>query len=137
PGRVIAVAIFAFSPLAVYFTRAALLDNIVTPWLLASFWFAASPRRSVRAAVASAVCFSAATLTKETALLYLPAVLLLIWQRSDRRNRRFTLGLFGATLFLICAMYPLFALVKNELLIGPGHVSLEWAVRWQLFGRTG
>jgi hypothetical protein len=65
------------------------------------------------------------------------AVVLLIWQRSDRRNRRFTFGLFGATLLLICAMYPLFALVKNELMVGPGHVSLEWAVRWQLFDRTG
>ena len=136
-GRVLAVAIFAFSPLAVYFTRAALLDNIVTPWLLASFWFAASPRRSVRGAVLSAVAFSVATLTKETALLYLPAVLVLLWQFSDRRNRRFTLGLFGATFFLICLMYPMFALIKNEMMIGPGHVSMEWAIRWQLFERTG
>ncbi|MFD0331989.1 hypothetical protein ACFQZC_37005 [Streptacidiphilus monticola] len=30
-GRVLAVLLFALSPLAVYFTRAALLDNIVTP----------------------------------------------------------------------------------------------------------
>lgn len=136
-GRVLAVAMFSFSPLAVYFTRAALLDNIVTPWLLASFWFAASPRRSVRGAVFSAVAFCVAVLTKETALLYLPAVLLLLWQFSDRRNRRFTLGLFGATFFLICLMYPMFALIKNELFIGPGHVSMEWAIRWQLFERTG
>jgi hypothetical protein len=136
-GRVLAVLIFSFSPLAVYFTRAALLDNVVTPWLLASFWFAASPRRSVRGAVFSAVAFSVATLTKETALLYLPAVLMLLWQFSDRRNRRFTVGLFGATFFLICLMYPMFALIKNELMIGPGHVSMEWAIRWQLFERTG
>jgi Dolichyl-phosphate-mannose-protein mannosyltransferase len=136
-GRVLAVLIFALSPLAVYFTRAALLDNVVTPWLIASFFFAASPRRSVRGAAASAACLAAAVLSKETALLYLPAVVLLLVQHTDRRNRRFALTMFASWFFVICAAYPLYALIKNELLIGPGHVSLEWAVRWQLFGRTG
>ena len=136
-GAALGVAIFAFSPLAVYFTRAALLDNIVTPWLLAAFFFAASPRSSVRGAVASGFCLAMAVLTKETALLYLPAVLLMLWQHTDRRNRRFCLGLFGAVFVLLCVGYPVYAMLKNELLIGPGHVSLEWAVRWQLFDRTG
>jgi hypothetical protein len=136
-GGALAVAIFALSPLAVYFTRAALLDNVVTPWLVAAFVFAASPRRSVRGAVASAGCLATAVLTKETALLYLPAVVLLLWQHTDRRNRRFTLSLFAACFVLICATFPLYALIKNELLVGPGHVSLEWAVRWQLFERKG
>jgi hypothetical protein len=136
-GAVLGVAIFAVSPLAVYFTRAALLDNIVTPWLLGAFFFAASPRSSVRGAVASGLCLAMAVLTKETALLYLPAVLLTLWMHTDRRTRRFCFGLFAAIFVLLCAGYPVFALLKNELLIGPGHVSLEWAVRWQLFDRTG
>ena len=133
----LAVAIFAFSPLSVYFTRAALLDNIVTPWLVAAFFFAASPRRSAVAAVAAGLTCAVAVLTKETALLYLPAVLLLLWMNADRRNRRFTLTLFLSFFALLVALYPTYALVKNELLTGPGHVSLEWAVRWQLFERTG
>lgn len=137
PGAALGVAIFAFSPLSVYFTRAALLDNVVTPWLLAAFFFAASPRSSVRGAAASGLCLAGAVLTKETALLYLPAVVLTLWQFTDRRTRRFCFGLFGAIFVLICAGYPVYALLKNELLIGPGHVSLEWAVRWQLFERTG
>jgi 4-amino-4-deoxy-L-arabinose transferase-like glycosyltransferase len=131
------VVIFALSPLSVYFTRAALLDNIVTPWLLAAFFFAASPRASVRGAAASGVCLAMAVLTKETALLYLPAVLLTLWMHTDRRTRRFCLGFFGAVFLLLCLGYPVYAMLKNELLIGPGHVSMEWAVRWQLFGRTG
>jgi hypothetical protein len=136
-GAILGVAIFAFSPLSVYFTRAGLLDNIVTPWLLAAFFFAASPRSSVRGAVASGFCLAIAVLTKETALLYLPAVVLMLWQHTDRRTRRFCFGLFGAVFVLLCVGYPVFALLKNELFIGPGHVSLEWAVRWQLFDRTG
>ena len=136
-SAVLAVLLFSLSPLALYFTRAALLDNVVTPWLLAAFLIAAAPRRSLLGAAASAACMAVAVLTKETALLYLPAVLVLFLQRADRRNRRFTLTLFTTVFVLLCAAYPLYALTKNELLAGPGHVSLEWAVRWQLFDRTG
>jgi hypothetical protein len=133
----VAVAMFSLSPLAVYFQRTALLDNIVTPWLLAAFWFAASPRRSTWAAAGCASAFAVAVLTKETALLFMPALLLLFWQFSDRRNRRFTTTMLMAVMSLSGLTYPLYALLKHELLIGPGHVSLEWAIKWQLFGRTG
>ena len=136
-AAVLSVLIFALSPLAVYFTRTALLDNIVTPWLLGAFLLAASPRRSVAAAAGSATCMAVAVLSKETALLYLPAVLVLFFQTADRRNRRFTLSVFLTLFVLLCAAYPTYALIKDELLQGPGHVSLEWAVRWQLFERTG
>ena len=132
-----AVLLFALSPLAVYFTRSALLDNIVTPWLLAAFFLAAAPSRAMRAAAGSAACFAVAVLTKETALLFLPALALLFWQHADPRNRRFTIALFGSTLVLVGALYPLYALVKSELFAGPGHVSLQWAIRWQLFERVG
>ncbi len=134
---VLAVLLFCLSPLAVYFTRAALLDNVVTPWLLAAFLIAAAPRRSLLGAASSGACMAVAVLSKETALLYLPAVLVLFLQRADRRNRRFTVSLFTTVFVLLCAAYPIYALTKNELLQGTGHVSLEWAVRWQLFDRTG
>lgn len=137
PAAVLAVLLFALSPLAVYFTRTALLDNIVTPWLLAAFYLAASPRRSLRSAAGGAACFAVAVLSKETALLFLPALALLFWQCADRRNRRFGVTVFATTLLVLVSAYPAYALIKNELFQGPGHVSLEWAVRWQLFDRQG
>lgn len=133
----LAVCIMSLSPLAVYFQRTALLDNLVTPWLLAAFFFAASPRRSIWAAAASAGCFAIAVLSKETALLFMPALVLLFWQRTDRRNRKFTLTTFTAVVSLLGMLYPLYALIKNELWAGPDHVSLQWAIQWQLFQRTG
>jgi hypothetical protein len=133
----IAVVLFSLSPLAVYFQRTALLDNLVTPWLLGSFALAASPRRSMSAAAGSAVCFAVAVLTKETALLFLPALLVVFWQHSDRRNRRFTTVMLLGVMMLIGLFYPLYALIKHELLTGPGHVSLQWAITWQLSGREG
>ncbi len=133
----LAVLLFSLSPLAVYFGRTALLDNLVTPWLLAAFWYAASPRRSLAAAVGCATAFAVAVLTKETALLFMPALLLLFWQHSDPRNRRFTATVLMAVMALIGLTYPLYALLKNELFTGPGHVSLQWAIEWQLSGRQG
>jgi hypothetical protein len=132
-----AVLLFAISPLAVYFTRTALLDNIVTPWLLAGFYLAASPRRSLGAAAGAATCFAVAVLSKETALLFLPALALLFWQCSDRRNRKFGVTVFFSVMALILLVYPAYALIKKELLAGPGHVSLQYAVTWQLFDRKG
>lgn len=133
----LAVCLFSLSPLAVYFQRTALLDNLVTPWLLAAFFFAASPRRSIWAAAASAACFAVAVLSKETALLFMPALVLLFWQRTDLRNRKFTLTMFTTVVSLLGMLYPLYALIKNELWAGPNHVSLQWAIQWQLFQRTG
>jgi 4-amino-4-deoxy-L-arabinose transferase-like glycosyltransferase len=132
-----AVLMFALSPLAVYFTRTALLDNVVTPWLLAAFLFAASRRRGLGSAAAAAACFAVAVLSKETVLLFLPALALLFWQCSDRRNRKFTVTIFGATLVLLLMLYPTYALIKNEFFEGKGHVSLLWAIQWQLFDRQG
>ncbi len=132
-----AVLLFALSPLAAYFTRAALLDNIVTPWLIGAFFLAASPRRHLGAAAGSAVCLAVAVLTKETALLFLPALVVLLWQSSHQRNRRFVIVVFTASLVLIGIAYPIYAMIKNELVEGPGHVSLIGAIRWQLFDRVG
>lgn len=133
----VAVAMFSLSPLAVYFQRTALLDNLVTTWLLGAFVLAASPRRSMSAAAGTAVCFATAVLTKETALLFLPALLVVFWQHSDQRNRRFTTTMLMGVMVLIGLFYPLYALIKNELLTGQGHVSLQWAITWQLSGREG
>jgi hypothetical protein len=43
---------------------------------------------------------------------------------------------FAATLGLVLAAYPLYALLNGELLRGPGHVSLLAAARFQLLSRT-
>lgn len=134
-GAAAAVLLFSLSPLALSFQRMVFLDNVAVPWLLAALVLAASPRRHLAAVAGSAVCFAVAVLSKETILVLLPGLVWLLWQHTDPDTRRFALALFGALLVLVGAFYPLYALVKNELLPGPGHVSLLWAVSWQLFAR--
>ncbi len=129
------VVLFSVSPLALDFHRAVYLDNLLTPWLLAAFVFALSPRRHLAAVAGSALCFAAAVLIKETTLLLLPALVYQLWQQADPRTRRMTLALSGTIIFSALASYPLYALLKGELFPSSGRVSLLGGAWWQLFGR--
>jgi 4-amino-4-deoxy-L-arabinose transferase-like glycosyltransferase len=131
----LALVLFALSPLAVASLRQVYLDNFALPWMLAAFVLAASPRRRLWAYAASGACFAVAVLSKETMLLALPGLVLLLWQALDRRRRAFCLSAFGSVFVLCVLAFPLYAVLKGELLPGQGHVSLLEAVRFQLFSR--
>ncbi len=133
----VTVLLFGLSPLAVYYHRMVSLDNIGTMWLLAALVIAASRRHSLAAAFWSAVCMAVAVLSKETLAILLPAVIWLLWQHSQGRTRKWHLGIFATTFAELVAFYPLFAVLRGELIPGRGHVSLTWALWWQLLGRTG
>ncbi|CAJ60253.1 MULTISPECIES: ArnT family glycosyltransferase [Frankia] len=132
----LALLVFSLSPLALWYQRMAFLDNIAVMWLLAAFVCAASPRRSVAAAALAGTFMAFSFWSKETTLLFLPGLYVLLWQHRDPRNWRFVRRNFLGCLIGICGIYILYAAAKNELFEGPGHVSLEWAVRWQLFDRA-
>jgi hypothetical protein len=135
PFAIAAVLLFALSPLGVDYHRIVYLDNVAVPWLLAAFVLASSRRRHLGAVAGSALCFTVAVLTKETVVVLLPVLVWQVWRQSDPRIRRFSLAVFGGLLVGLVAMYPLFAALRGELLTGPGHVSLLWAVNWQVFSR--
>jgi hypothetical protein len=131
-----AVLLFALSPLAVSSLRMVFLDNLATPWILGAFVLAASPKRRLWAYAGSGACFAIAVLTKETSLTILPGLIVAVLQGVDRRTRAFCVAAFAVVLALVAMAYPLLALLKGELLPGPGHVSLFEAVTFQLFGRA-
>jgi hypothetical protein len=133
----VAVLLFGLSPLALAQQRMVLLDNLAVPWLLAALVLAASPARRLWAFAGSGACFAVALLTKETFLLLLPTVVWLVLARADARTRRFCVTAFTATAVLVVALYPLFALLKGELVPSAHRVSLLDAVRFQLVDRPG
>jgi hypothetical protein len=130
-------ALFALSPLSLYFHRGVLLDNPATAWAMAAFVLAMSPRRRLWSFAGSGVCFAASYLSKETTLVLFPALLLAAVQNTDRRTRRYCLALFLAFLALVALAYPLYATLKGEMLPGPGHVSLLGTDVNMLFTRQG
>jgi len=135
PGAAFAVVLFGLCPLAIFYGRLMFLDNIMVAWLLAAFALAYAPSRSIGAATSATVSFAMAVLSKETALVLLPAFAWALVSNLDRRNRQqvLTVSIFCGALTL--AMYPLFALYKGELFPREGHTSLLGTAAWQLAGR--
>lgn len=133
----VAVLALALSPLAVDYQRMVYLDNLAMPWLLASFALALTPRRRLWTFGAAGACLATAVLSKETMLIFLPALVYQVWQRAHRTTRAFCVTATVAVFALIVAVYPLLAVLKGELLPGPGHVSLATAIHFQLSGRQG
>jgi 4-amino-4-deoxy-L-arabinose transferase-like glycosyltransferase len=135
PFAILAVLTLIASPLGLYSLRQVYLEDFALPWLLAAFLLAATPRAKLWAFAGSGVCFAAAVLSKETMLLFLPGLLVAVFQQTDRRTRSFCLAAFAASFVLVGCTYMLYAALKGELLPGHGHVSLEQAIVWQLVTR--
>lgn len=132
----LAMALFGLSPLSVVLQRGIFLDNIAVMWTLLAFTLAASPSRHLWHHFGAGLAAAAGVLTKETMLVVLPAVFLTMWRHSHRDTRKFALTGAVTACALIGLSYPLFALLKGELLPGPGHVSLWDGITYQM-GRAG
>jgi hypothetical protein len=134
-GAAAVVLLFGLCPLELVYSRWTFLDNVVTPWLLLSFVLAYSPRRSIAAATGAAMSFAMAALSKETALILLPAFVWAIAQNLDRRNRSQVIVVAAFCGGLLMALYPLYALYKGELLPAQDRNSLLGTAQWQLLQR--
>jgi hypothetical protein len=132
-----AVLLFSLSPLAVHYQRMVFLDNIAVGWLLAALALALTPARRLSAYAFAGICFACAVLTKETFLLFLPALTLAVWHGAHGQTRRFAVGIFASLFVLTAAFYPLFAILRGELLEGAHHTSLMYGVHFQLTRQGG
>ncbi|MGE4364628.1 MAG: glycosyltransferase family 39 protein [Mycolicibacterium sp.] len=135
PAAAAAVTVLAVSPLAISLSRAVYLDNLAVAWMLAGLVLVCSPRHRLSAMLGAAACFGIAVLTKETMLLFLPMVAWLVWTKTAPATRRYALTVFGTVFALVVSIYALMALVRGELIPGPGHVSLWEGVKFQLWQR--
>ena len=131
-----AVTVFALSPLAIWLGRAVYLDNLATAWVLGALVLLCSPRYRLSAMFGAATCFGIAVLTKETMLLLLPMFAWLVWTRTAPATRRYALAVFVAVFGVVVSTYVLTAVLRGELVPGPGHVSLWDGIRFQLRDRA-
>ncbi|SDQ59984.1 glycosyltransferase family 39 protein [Microbacterium sp. cf332] len=137
PTASVAVVLFLLSPLAVQFHRQVYLDNIATAWLLAALLLGMSRNKQLLGYIGAAAAFGIAVLTKETYLLALPLLAWFMWRGADRTTRRYTLSVASSVLALLGLTYVAFALVKGEVMPGPGRVSLFEGLAFQLASREG
>ncbi|HEV3232110.1 MAG TPA: glycosyl hydrolase family 8 [Candidatus Dormibacteraeota bacterium] len=134
----LAAVLCAVTPLGVYYMRRVLLDNIMLVWVLLAVDLVLHHRGRLWRIVLSGVALAVAVLSKETALVFIPSVLALVWFWTARWQRRFAIVLWVTSLALVVAYYPAMALLKHELL-PPGtlgdhgdHVSLVATFAWQM-----
>lgn len=135
PFAVMAVLLFGLSPLGIFYHRMVLLDNLAMPLLLAGFVLVLSPARNLSAHVSAAAALAMAVLIRETFVLYVPFAIWLYWKNTNPETRRYSVALTSTTFFGLVILYPVFALLRGELLPGPERVSLLGAITWQLFER--
>jgi 4-amino-4-deoxy-L-arabinose transferase-like glycosyltransferase len=135
-AAVLASTSFVLSPLSLYYGRLVLLDNIMVFWLLLSLDLLTADG-GLFALIGSGAAFSVAVLTKENAIFFLPLLAYGLYIASRERHfYRFGVSGWLYMCFVILSFYPLFAILKGELLPppphGPQHVSLLAMVRTQL-----
>jgi 4-amino-4-deoxy-L-arabinose transferase-like glycosyltransferase len=144
----IATFFFNMSPLAIFYQRQVLLDNLMVFWILLSLYLATGKDRRVLTAMASGLAFGIAVLTKENAIFFIPALGYLLRDKMRGQfNRRFVGGFATFCALSIISLYFLYALLKNEFLPPQldfnlnspptGHVSLLYTVWWQLHRSQG
>jgi 4-amino-4-deoxy-L-arabinose transferase-like glycosyltransferase len=149
-AAVVATFLFNLSPLAIFYQRQVLLDNLMVFWVLLSLYLAtrASARLRVVTAMGSGVAFGIAILTKENAVFFLPALLYFVYgQVRPSVHYRFGLGFWCFASVAMVSFYFLYATLKNELfpsgfsfdLNNPpaDHVSLLYTIWWQVHRSQG
>ncbi len=146
-GAFAACFLFNFSPLAVYYQRQVLLDNLMVVWLLLAVYLVARGSERVTTAMAAGLAFGLAIVTKENAIFFAPAIAFLVHRYSaGHRNRRFVTGFWWFAVLVPVGVYVTFAQLKRELFPSglsfdldtqpANHVSLLYTVWWQL-NRSG
>src|SRR2546421_5231876 len=123
-AAVVACFLFSLSPLAVFYQREVLLDNLMVFWLLLSLYLATSEDRSILTPLFSGMALGVSVLTKENAIFFVPVVGYLLYGKVRQRyNYRFALTFWCFGVFSIISLYFLYAALKNELV--PSHLSFN------------
>ncbi len=114
-ASVLSVIIFSFSPLAVYFQRRILLDNIMTFWVLVSLTFLLYYNNKLRNIIFSAIAFGFSFLSKETSVFMLPAFVYIVYLQGHKHHHLFAVIKWISYVALVVSVYFLYALLKGEL----------------------
>jgi 4-amino-4-deoxy-L-arabinose transferase-like glycosyltransferase len=142
-GAFVAAFLFNVSPLAVYYQRQVLLDNLMVFWVLVGLYILARKDGRVVTAMGAGTAFGLAMITKENAIFLLPGCAYLMHRGiTGQSNRRFSASFWWFTLAAPVVAYMMYAQIKNELfpeglsfdLSSPptDHVSLLYTIWWQL-----
>jgi Dolichyl-phosphate-mannose-protein mannosyltransferase len=144
----IATFLFNFSPLAVYYQRMVLLDNLMVFWVLLSIYLLLLNRTVLFTGLWSGVAFGIAVVTKENAIFFAPTIIYLLYRRTKGDSgHRFAMTLWLFSAVAVISAYALYATLKGELFPPQmdfnivhqpqGHVSLLYELWYQVHRNQG
>jgi 4-amino-4-deoxy-L-arabinose transferase-like glycosyltransferase len=142
-GAFVAAFLFNVSPLAVYYQRQVLLDNLMVFWVLLALYLLTRRDDRVLTPVLAGLGLGIALVTKENTVFLLPGFAYLLHRSVvDHDHRRFSATFSWFAAFAPASLYLLGAQLKRELLPSglsfdlnappTDHVSLLYTVWWQL-----
>lgn len=114
-AAVIAVMIFAFSPLATSIQRRVLLDNVMLPALLGSIYFVVGQQRNLYHYLISALLFGVAVLIRGSAIYLLPGFLIANHTLAHPHHKRFAINMWMTLTVCLLSIFPLYAQMRQEL----------------------
>jgi 4-amino-4-deoxy-L-arabinose transferase-like glycosyltransferase len=123
-AALLAMVIFAFSPLSITYQRQVFLDNIATFWMLVALYLLVSSNSRIVYLVGSALAFGCAVLSKEVLLICFPAFIYAAWLHITKFQRKFALVTFIYGVVAACSTFVLLAVLKGELFPYAWH--LPW-----------
>ncbi len=144
----IATFLFNVSPLAIFYQRQVLLDNLMVFWVLLALYLITRDDHRVMTPLLAGLSFGAAVVTKENAIFFAPVLTYLLYRQfAHRSNRRFALGFWNFASASSTSWYVMYAALKNELLPShfnfnlnnppADHVALLYTIWWQLHRSQG
>ena len=123
-AAVITTFLFNVSPLAVFYQRQVLLDNLMVFWVLLSMYLATSNHHQVLMPLCSGLALGMGILTKENALFFIPSIGYLLYRNvRPLRSHRFGMGFWTFSVGAFVSVYLLYAVLKNELI--PSHLDFD------------
>jgi endo-1,4-beta-D-glucanase Y len=137
--------LYALSPLAVIYGRMVLLDNIMVFWALLAMVLLLRHNGKIWPLLYSGGCFGMAVLSKESAILFMPAFLYGLWTLVEKHHARFARAAWLFAALGTISLYFLYAALRKELIdwsfstplaVGNRAVTLFGAILWQM-NRSG
>ena len=119
----LAMLLFALSPLGITLQREVLLENSGMFWLLLSLQLVVSGNSRLLSIVLAGVSLGIAILTKEIFVIFFPVMFYAVLLHATAFQRKFAVMAFIYIVLSLTSLFALFAILKGELLPG-NHPSL-------------
>lgn len=135
----LAIVLYSAAPLAMYFQRRVLLDNLLTTWVLLSVSMLFLLNMRLRHVIMSGVFFGLAMVTKITTVMFSPAIFYLLLTASWKLHKGFRLLTWCLVVGSIFSLWFIYAAINTELIPSPegDRVSLIGSIFYQASRGTG